>query len=158
MISGDYGHFGAGPESDAVGHGFAGTSVAPLLAVGPPTVFATFPAARTARGERRNASLGGPGALRATVGRAVHPTLLCLISAGDTVLPRSTVALLGSPVPPFFVVSDSLAKLPGVGAAVCWRAPGTASARCVSGRLRSARTRSLQDGAGVGTLDGYEHS
>ncbi|MFF2189796.1 ABC transporter permease [Streptomyces sp. NPDC058155] len=160
VISGNYEDFGAKPEWDAVGYGFAGTNVAQLalvcfgvLAVGAeystgtvrasltavprrgvfgaakltavaltafavtlPTAFLTFAVAQTAMGERQNASLGDPGALRATVGLAVYLTLLCLISAGVTMMLRGTVAALGILVPLFFIVSDILASLPGVGA------------------------------------------
>ncbi|MEV0778211.1 ABC transporter permease [Streptomyces sp. NPDC050428] len=159
VIKGNYADFGAKPEWDAVGYGFAGTNVAQLalvcfgvLAVGAeysagtvrasltavprrgvfgaakltavavtafvvtlPTAFATFAAAQTAMGERQNAALGDPGAVRATVGLAVYLTLLCLISAGVTMMLRSTVLALGILVPLFFIVSDILANLPGVG-------------------------------------------
>ncbi|WP_405617421.1 ABC transporter permease [Streptomyces sp. NBC_01511] len=159
VIRGNYADFGAKPEWDAVGYGFAGTSIAQLalvcfgvLAVGAeyttgtvrasltavphrvvfgaakltavavtafavtlPTAFLTFAVAQTAIGERQNAALGDPGALRAIVGLAVYLTLLCLISAGVAMMLRSTVLALGILVPLFFIVSDILANLPGVG-------------------------------------------
>lgn len=159
VIKGNYDDFGATPDWDPVGYGFAGTSVAQLalvcfgvLAVGSeystgtvrasltavprrgvfgaakltavavtafavtlPTAFVTFAAAQSAMGERQNAALGDPGAVRATVGLAVYLTLLCLVSAGVTMMLRSTVLALGILVPLFFIVSDILAHLPGVG-------------------------------------------
>ncbi|MEV8407239.1 ABC transporter permease [Streptomyces niveus] len=159
VIKGNYDDFGATPDWDPVGYGFAGTNVAQLalvcfgvLAVGAeyttgtvrasltavprrgvfgaakltavavtafavtlPTAFVTFAAAQGAMGERQNAALGDPGAVRATVGLAVYLTLLCLISAAVTMMLRSTVLALGILVPLFFIVSDILAHLPGVG-------------------------------------------
>ncbi|QHY95791.1 ABC-2 family transporter protein [Streptomyces sp. S4.7] len=172
VIKGNYDDFGAKPEFDAVGFGFAGTNVAQLalvcfgvLAVGAeyssgtvrasltavprrgvfgaakltavavtafavtlPTAFVTFAVAQTAMGERQNASLGDPGSLRAVVGLAVYLTLLCLISAGVAMMLRSTVLALGILVPLFFIVSDILASLPGVGA-VARYLPNVAGAR-----------------------------
>lgn len=189
VIRGNYADFGAKPEWDAVGYGFAGTSIAQLalvcfgvLAVGAeystgtvraslaavprrgvfgaakftavavtafavtlPTAFLTFAVAQTAMGERQNAALGDPGALRATVGLAVYLTLLCLISAGVAMMLRGTVPALGILVPLFFIVSDILANLPGVGTFARYL-PSVAGAQIL---------RAVPDGRiDVGTWDG----
>ncbi|MFB8351588.1 ABC transporter permease [Streptomyces niveus] len=189
VIGGSYADFGAEPEWDAVGYGFAGTNVTQLalvcfgvLAVGAeystgtvrasltavprrgvfgaakftavavtafavtlPTAFLTFAVAQTAMGERQNAALGDPGALRATVGLAVYLTLVCLISAGVAMMLRGTVPALGILVPLFFIVSDILASLPGVGAFARYL-PGVAGAQIL---------RAVPDARfDVGTWDG----
>ncbi len=83
------------------------------LAVSLVTAFLTFFAGQAMLGEHRT-TLGEPGVLRAVFSAALYLTLLCLFSAGVTVLLRNQTLALGILVPFFFLLSPILSVVPKV--------------------------------------------
>ncbi|GAA2229485.1 ABC transporter permease subunit [Streptomyces amakusaensis] len=99
------------------------------LAAALPTAFIGFWLAQTSMGPELNVSLGDPGALRATLGVAVHLTVICLISAGVTAVLRGTVLSLGVLVPLIFLLPQLIGPVPGVVGRVAWYLPQLAGSQ-----------------------------
>ncbi|GAA2101208.1 ABC transporter permease subunit [Kitasatospora saccharophila] len=83
------------------------------LAVSLVTVFITFFAGQAALGGH-STGLGEPNVLRAVFGAACYLTLLCLFSAGMTVVLRNQTLALGILMPFFFLLSPILSIVPWV--------------------------------------------
>lgn len=90
-----------------------GTAVA--FAVSVVVVLTTFVTAQAAIGAPRNAALTDPGVPRAVVGAVLYLTLLTAFAMGLATVLRNPTATLGVLVPLFFIVSEILSNLPGVG-------------------------------------------
>ncbi|WP_033214729.1 ABC transporter permease [Kitasatospora phosalacinea] len=78
------------------------------------TVFVTFFVGQAALGGGLSTSLGAENVLRAVFGTALYLTLLCLLSAGVTVMVRHQILALAILVPFILLVSPLLSLVPVV--------------------------------------------